>query len=152
MHKLISAMCATALLAAFGQPVRAQSIYATLTGVVSDASEAVIPNAKVVVTNMASGDVRRTSTNADGYFTFASLPVGAYKLSIDAAGFTPYELTDLQFTGSEKRNVNVTLKVGMTTEKVEVTSGVDLVAPVDSGEKSSVLTTKQLQDFSVVGP
>jgi len=151
MHKLISALGAAALIAALGQPVQAQSIYATLTGVVSDATEAVVPNAKVTATNMASGDVRRTSTNGDGYFTFASLPVGAYKLSVDAAGFTPYELTDLQFTGSEKRNVNITLKVGMTTEKVEVSGGVDLVAPVDSGEKSSVLTTKQLQDFSVVG-
>src|SRR5215470_11528286 len=129
MHKLISTVSLAALFAVFGQPIRAQSIYATLTGVVSDASEAVIPGAKVTITNTASGDVRRTTTNGDGYYTFASLPVGAYKLSVDAAGFTPFELTGMQFTGSEKRNVNVTLKVGVTTEKVEVTGGVDLVAP-----------------------
>src|SRR4051794_4175682 len=129
----------------------AQMISATLTGVVSDASEAVVPRAKVTVVNMTSLDVRRTVTNEDGYFTFASLPSGTYKVTVEAPGFISYELTDLQFTGAEKRNVNVVLKLGSTTEKVEVTSAVDLVTPVDSGEKAAVLTTRQLQDFSVVG-
>jgi phosphatidate phosphatase APP1 len=69
--------------------VRAQSISATLTGLVSDASEAVVPNAKVTVTNSTSGDVRRSITNADGYFTFASLPAGTYKVTVEAAVLFP---------------------------------------------------------------
>ncbi|HEY6990498.1 MAG TPA: carboxypeptidase-like regulatory domain-containing protein [Bryobacteraceae bacterium] len=127
-----------------GRYSSAQSIYATLTGLVTDASEAVVPNAKVTVTNTLSGDVRRTVTNAEGYFTVASLPVGTYKVTVEAAGFVAYELTDLQFTGAEKRNLNIVLNVGATTEKVEVSGVVDLVTPVDSGEKAAVLTTKQL--------
>src|SRR4051812_19838452 len=150
MYRKVGILCGI-MLAALAAVGHAQMISATLTGVVSDATEAVVPHAKVTVTNLTSLDVRRSVTNEDGYFTFASLPSGTYKVMVEAPGFIPYELTDLQFTGAEKRNVNVVLKLGSTTEKVEVTSAVDLVAPVDSGEKSSVLTTRQLQDFSVVG-
>jgi len=150
MFKKIGVLCILVLVALV-IAAHAQSITATLTGLVSDATEAVVPNAKVTITNATSGDVRRTITNSDGYFTFASMPSGTYKVTVEAPGFIPYELTDIQFTGAEKRNVNVVLKVGATSEKVEVSSAVDLVAPVDSGEKSAVLTTRQLQDFSVVG-
>ena len=150
MNKKYGVLCIL-LAAVLAVAAHAQSISATLTGVVSDASEAVVPNAKVTITNATSGDVRRTITNNDGYFTFASLPSGTYKVTVEAPGFLAYELTDIQFTGAEKRNVNVVMKVGATSEKVEVTGAVDLVAPVDSGEKSAVLTTRQLQDFSVVG-
>src|SRR5436305_13004833 len=150
MYKRIGLLCSI-MLAALAAVGHAQMISATLTGVVSDVTEAVVPHAKVTVTNLTSLDVRRSVTNDDGYFTFASLPAGTYKVMVEAPGFIPYELTDLQFTGAEKRNVTVLLKLGSTTEKVEVTSAVDLVTPVDSGEKAAVLTTKQLQDFSVVG-
>ena len=129
----------------------AQSIFATLTGVVSDPAQALVPNAKVVLKNSASGDTRSTVTNSEGYFTFASMPVGTYELTVEASGFTTYKVEGLSFTGSEKRNLDIVLKLGTTAERVEVTSVADIVAPVDSGEKSATLNTKQLQDFSVVG-
>src|SRR4051812_7254545 len=128
MNKKLGIVCVVAMMA-LAVAGRAQMISATLTGVVSDASEAVVPRAKVTVTNMTSRDVRRTITNDDGYFTFASLPSGTYKVTVEALGFITYEMTDLQFSGAEKRNVNVVLKLGSTTEKVEVTSAVDLVTP-----------------------
>jgi hypothetical protein len=136
----------------FGPSASGQSIYATLTGVVTDPSQAVVPNAKITLKNTASGDTRRSVTNSDGYFTFVSVPVGeGYELTVEAAGFQTSKVPGLAFTGAEKRNLNVTMKVGSTTETVEVTGAADLVTPVDSGEKSATLTTKQLQDFSVVG-
>jgi len=132
--------------------VSAQSIYATLTGVVSDPANAVIPNAKVTLTNQASGDVRRTVTNSDGYFTFAAVPVATrYELTVEANGFSTYKLSEIGFTGAEKRNVDVVLKVGATTETVEVVGTSETLVTLDSGQKDAVLTTKQLQDFSVVG-
>lgn len=139
------------LLLASWSPANAQSIYGTLTGVVSDQSQALVPNAKVTLTNSASGDVRRTVTNSDGYFTFASVPVGSYDVTVEAAGFTTYKASGIPLGSAEKRNIDVIMKVGNTSETVEVSGTVDLVTPVDSGEKSATLTQKQLQDFSVVG-
>jgi hypothetical protein len=130
-----------------------QSIYATLTGVVSDPSGAVIPKATVKLRNEASGSLRDSVTNTEGYFTFASVPVGdyTYALEVEAKGFVSYKATGLAFTGGDKRNVNITLTVGTATEIVEISGIADAVSPVDSGEKSAILTTKELSNYVSVG-
>ncbi len=128
-----------------------QSVFATLTGIVTDPAEAVIPNAKVTLKNMASGDIRTTVTNSEGFYTFVSVPVGTYELTVSASGFMESKIEGISLTGAERRSFSVTMKLGQTTEKVEVTSVAEELLPVDSGEKSATLQVKQLQDFSVVG-
>jgi hypothetical protein len=139
------------LLANSGTGLYAQSIFGTITGVVSDPSQAVLPNASVKLVDQGSGSARDSKTNSDGYFTFASVPPGVYELNVEAKGFELYKQTNLALGGGEKRNVNVTMKVGSTSDTVEVTGSADVLAPVDSGEKSSTLTTKELQNFVSVG-
>jgi Carboxypeptidase regulatory-like domain len=131
--------------------MQAQSIYATLTGVVSDPSQAVLPHATIKLIDQQSGSTRDTTSNNDGYYTFVSVPPGTYSLTVEGKGFEAYKQTNIALGGGEKRNVNVTMKVGSTTETVEVAGSADVLAPVDSGEKSSTLTTKELQNFVSVG-
>jgi hypothetical protein len=128
-----------------------QAITGTLTGTVLDNSQAVIPNVTVVVKNDQSGDTRRTVTNQDGYFTVAALPAGSYTVTVETSGFKKYESTGVTFTGAEKRNLNIVLEVGTATEQVTVSAAASTITPVDSGEKSTVITTQMLQDISVVG-
>jgi hypothetical protein len=129
----------------------AQGIYATLTGVITDQSTAVVAKATVTLTDAQSGSQRQTVTNNDGYFTFASVPVGTYNVAVQAKGFNEYKVNGIALGGGEKRNLDVSLQVGATTQAVEVTGLVDQIAPVDSGEKSATLTTKELQNFVSVG-
>lgn len=136
---------------ALASSVPAQSIYATLTGVVSDPTQALVANASVKLKDERSGSQRETVTNGEGYFTFASVPPGSYELAIEAKGFDRSLTHGIALGGGEKRNENVTLKVGATTETVEVSSSLDQVVPVDSGEKSATLTTKELQNYVSVG-
>lgn len=132
-------------------PSSAQSVFATLLGTVSDPSQAVVPNAKVTLRNVGSGDVRRTVTNQDGYFTFSSVPVSAaYEVLVEANGFVNYKATDLTFSGAETKNLNVTLKVGSTSDTVEVVDATEAV-PTVSGEKSSTLTRKEMENYAIVG-
>jgi hypothetical protein len=131
-------------------PLRGQTVFATLSGTVTDASEAVIPNARVVLTNAASGDIRRTVTNQEGFYTFASVPVGTYEIAVEAEGFAPYKGADLSFGASEKKSLDIVLKVGQTAETVEVVSVAEAL-PTVSGEKSSTLTQKELQNYAIVG-
>ena len=93
----------------FASLANGQSIFATLTGMVSDPSGAVVPNAKVHLRNESTGSMRDTVTNSDGYFTFASLAVGdfTYDLMIDAQGFATYKASGIALGGGEKRNINV---------------------------------------------
>jgi len=133
--------------------LHAQLIYATVTGVVSDPAQAVVPNATVRLKNEQSGSLRDTVTNAEGYFTFASVSVGnfTYELTVESKGFTTYKATGIALNGGEKRNINVPLQVGTTTETVEVSASLAELTTVDSGEKSATLSTKELQNFVQVG-
>ena len=153
MKILIRLVLGIALVAALSGPAFAQSISATLTGIVSDATGAVVPGATVKLINEASGSTRDTVTNTDGFYTFVAVAVGnfTYKLTVEKQGFTTYAAPGLTISGGQKRNVNVTLQVGQTTQTVEVTGVATSIVPVDSGEKSQTLSTKELQNFVQVG-
>ncbi len=62
-----------------------------------------------------SGSQRETVTNNEGYFTFASVPVGTYDLTVEAKGFSSSKVTGISLGGGEKRNVDMSLKVGTTS-------------------------------------
>ncbi|HZY62077.1 MAG TPA: carboxypeptidase-like regulatory domain-containing protein, partial [Edaphobacter sp.] len=66
---------------------RAQTITGSVNGTVTDPSGAVIPNAKVTATNVATGVTTPTTTNNDGIYNIRFLQIGTYKVTIDAPGF-----------------------------------------------------------------
>lgn len=134
-----------------GYPLLAQGIFATVTGVVSDPSGGVVPNAKIALKDATSGSARATVTNSDGYYTIASVPVGTYVLSVEAQGFRHYEASDISMGGGERRNVNVQLQVGTAQETVQVSAENLTLAVTDSGEKSFALQTQELENFTQVG-
>ena len=142
-----------ALLTLPATQLRAQSLFATLTGIVSDPSGAVVPGATVKLINEQSGSARETATGAEGYYSFASVAVGnfTYKLVVEAQGFSTYQAPGMSILGGDKRNVNVELKVGTTAQTIEVTGVATSIVPVDSGEKSQTLTARELTNFVQVG-
>jgi hypothetical protein len=153
MKNLMKFLVALALLTLPATQLQAQSLFATLTGVVSDPSGAVVPNATVKLINEQSASPRETVTNTVGYYSFASVAVGnlTYKVVVSAQGFQTYQATGLAISGGEKRNLNVELTIGAATQTIEVTGTAQLVSTLDSGERSQTLTTKQLTNFVQVG-
>ena len=142
-------LCCLILLS--GGSLRAQGIFATLTGVVLDPSGSVVTDAKVVLRDAVSGSARDTVTNGEGYFTFASVPVGTYSLTVEATGFQAYKADSISLGGGEKRNVNVSLAIGAANQTVEVNAEDTAIVAIDSGEKAFALTTKELSNFAQVG-
>jgi hypothetical protein len=129
----------------------AQSIYGTITGIVSDPSQAVVAGAVITLRDQQSGSQRDTVTNADGFYSFSSVPPGSYEIAVAAKGFEGYKQKDVALGGGDKQNYNVTLKVGSNLNVVEVSGTSDTVVPVDSGENSNRLTTKELDNFIQLG-
>jgi hypothetical protein len=129
----------------------AQSVFATINGAVTDNTGAVVPGANVTVTNANSGDVRKSVTTQTGYFTVNTLPAGAYNVLVVAKGFAKWEAKGIVLNSSDNRTVNVSLPLQTVSEKVEVTGSAMEVAVVSTGEKSALITSKQLQDLSLVG-
>ncbi|MBI4908563.1 MAG: carboxypeptidase regulatory-like domain-containing protein [Acidobacteria bacterium] len=151
MRLFLRLLAGAVLSLALALQMPAQSIYGTITGIVSDPSNAVISGAKLKLRDMQSGSMRETITNSEGYYTFASVPPGAYELTATNSGFESYTQQGIGLRGGDKLNFNLTLKVGNTANTVVVTGDADLVAPVDSGEKADRLTIKELESFIQVG-
>lgn len=128
-----------------------QAIFSTITGLVTDPAGAVIPGAKVTLQNATSGDVRQTVTDAQGLYTFASVPVGSYNLSASHEGFQAFREKGIGVSGGALQSINIALKVGSATETVQVSAAGDILTPVDSGEQAETLTTQQLQNYVQTG-
>jgi len=131
--------------------LKAQNASGTLTGTVADPSGAVVPGATVIMKNELSGDERRTIANNDGFFSINAVQPGDYTVIIKAQGFEQYESKGVHFDVGDKRNLpNIALKVGASTDTVTVSANAEVLT-VDSGEKSTTISQKQLQDIAIVG-
>jgi len=118
-------------------------------GVVADPSGAVVPKATVTVTNNATGASKSTSTDENGNFRLLSLAPGAYKLKVQASGYTVTQ-TDLTLLTAQNLNVPVQLKVGGVTEAVTVTEASPLVDTADSRTQLT-LENQAVAQLPIVG-
>ena len=132
---------------AYGQ----QAGLGSITGVVQDASGAVIPGAKVVVANESRGITRNLETNQDGIFSAPSLvPTGGYSVKVEAQGFAVYERKDIELLVGQQLNLQIPLAVSGAAQTVEVTSGAPIVETTKTGV-SQVVTTAQIDNLPING-
>ncbi len=102
-------------------PLLAQSASTgALSGTVTDASGAVVPNVTVTATNSDTGQVRTGTTSADGSYKFALLPPGTYRVKFEASGFKASEVPSATVTVTETAVLDQHLEVGTQTEQVTV--------------------------------
>src|SRR5882762_4508256 len=82
----------------------AQSIFATLSGTVRDASGAAVPGADIAVVNEASGVVRKAVTGQDGFFSLTYLPAPAnYRVQVVAKGFQKWQASGIALNSDDSR-------------------------------------------------
>ena len=110
------------LLLASASNLRSQVVNADLTGTVTDATNAAIPSARVLIHNDDTGVQRSLLTSADGSFTAPSIPVGRYTVTVTASGFANYKQTGITLTIGQSFNLNIPLRAaGSDTVTVEDT-------------------------------
>jgi hypothetical protein len=105
----------------------AQRDLGTITGTITDPSGSAIPNAKVSIKNDDTGVSYDTVSNATGSFTRPALNPGTYTILVEAAGFQKSQQGGVIVTSGEPVGVNLALKVGNTSETVEVTAAAPLL-------------------------
>ena len=115
-------------------PLAAQVDTGSITGIITDASGAVVSGAKVTLTNEGTGTSLSTTTGADGVYDFSPVRIGNYKLDVSAAGFKKEVQTHIAVDVSARVPVNFKLQPGAVSETVEVTSA----APVLQSQDASV--------------
>ncbi len=100
---------------------------ASLSGAVYDKSDAPIPGAKVTLLNSTEGFSRTFTTTPDGRYSFASLPPGAYTLTVEKSGFGRYQQKGIILNIAQAATQDVSLQVGAITQTVTVTAGAALL-------------------------
>ena len=119
-HCCLALIVLTMICGAIG-PLHAK-VDAGISGIVTDASGAVVAGAAVQATEVETGIVTRRQTNADGFYAFVDLQPGHYNIEVSQTGFTTYRQTGIELDVNSAKVVNVKLNVGQigTTVSVEV--------------------------------
>src|SRR5262245_52530993 len=122
---------------------------ATLSGVVEDPMEAVIPEAKLVLTNKATGDTRETKADSIGRLSFSNVPPGEYSLKAEAKNFEAAELA-ITVGAAAPPAIKITMK---TTVKEEVTirAKVDNPLPPENNADAVRFDAKLFDDLPAQG-
>ncbi len=131
--------------------VSAQVSTSSINGVVTDASGAVVANAKVQAKNEDTGVVFEGATTSAGTYSFASLTPGRYSITVTVAGFQTYTSVHNILTVGTPLVVDVSLRVGTVGQTVEVVESNYQRLETSNATVSDVLDTKQIQNLPLNG-
>src|ERR1700687_2356183 len=121
-------------------PLRAQVTGATISGTITDASGGVIVGAQVSVRNTATAIIRNTTADSAGFYTVPNLIPGPYEVKITAMGFTTSLQSNLTLAVGAQQSLNIPMKVGETSQTVQVTEAapqIELTSSTLSGQVES---------------
>ena len=129
--KTITRICCGVLLA--GSVAWGQGTSARISGTVKDATGLPVADAAVQVTQTATGLIRTATTNQQGLYGFADLPIGPYMLEVNKPGFGKYVQSGILLQVDSSPSVDAVLKVGAVSEQVTVNADASLVETHTSG-------------------
>jgi Carboxypeptidase regulatory-like domain/TonB dependent receptor len=147
---LLSILCMGALFANPALSVHAQESSAQITGLVTDASGAVLSNASASIVSQDTGTTRRVKTNQAGEFIAPALEPGRYRITIESSGFEPFVTEGVVLTIGEKKSLSFSLTVGGSNQTVTV-SGDSALMNTTSGDVSEVINQHAITELPING-
>ena len=103
-----------------------------LVGTVTDKGGAVVPDAKITLTNMATNEMKVAQSDERGNYRFVQLLPGKYKIAVEKQGFQQFVMPSVQIRVGETATADASMQVGATTETVEVTTETPLLSTQSS--------------------
>ena len=127
-----------------------QDITGTITGIVKDASGAVVPNAQVTATNTGTQAHFEFTSDDTGTYTARAIPIGVYDLAVTSQGFKRYQATNIRLQVNEVLRVDVTLDIGAAAETVTV-AGQAVSVDTSSQTLKTVVDQKRIEELPLNG-
>ena len=124
---------------------------ATLTGIVTDATKAVLPGVTITATNTATGVALTNVSNEAGAYTILSLIPGTYDVTAELPGFQKETYAKVELGNAVTVRLNFTLNVANQAQSVEVTVAADALLATSSPTIGQVMSEKKVSDLPVVG-
>jgi len=123
---------------------------ATITGLVTDPSGAVVPNGSITITNNATNQSRETVSNGAGSYRFANVGVGTYTMTVVAQGFQKYSKTGIVVNVAQTLEQDAVLSVGSQAQTVTVTADA-LQVQTETSEVSTLISGTQVEQLATNG-
>lgn len=122
-----------AVLFAIAAPISfSQTISSSLSGTVTDPQGASVPGALVVATEVDTNSIYRATTAGKGEWTIPSLSSGNYRVAVSLTGFQTTVVENVKLDVGTPATVNVTLTIGSTSDRIEITAGAELLQTTDA--------------------
>ncbi|MBS1859375.1 MAG: carboxypeptidase regulatory-like domain-containing protein [Acidobacteria bacterium] len=112
-------------------------------GTVTDPAGAVVPGAEVTVTNSATGQIFKATSNERGEWTLPSMAAAQYRVVVTKQGFKNGSVPDVEVNAGVPALVNIKLEIGSASETVEVVGGAEIIQAT-SATVSSTLSSRQI--------
>jgi outer membrane receptor protein involved in Fe transport len=135
---VIGSLLCTIVLLLRTLPIHPQTITGNIGGAVTDASGAAVANAEITAMNVTNGFIFDTKSNETGRYNLRFLPIGQYKVSVAAPGFSAQVFGPFSLEIDQDAEVDIALKVGSTTTKIDVNAD---FTPLLNTENSTIATT-----------
>ena len=130
----------------------AQTSQTTVSGTVKDQNDALVAGATITLIDSRTKNERTATSNDDGFYIFANVLAGEYRLTADRTGFKKTEVQSVKVDVSIPATVNLVLEAGQISETVQTTaSESQSVINTENAELSTVVTEKQINDLPLNG-
>ena len=131
-------------------PAIAQLSSASLTGVIRDASDSVVPDAAVILHNVATGVEHTGSANSAGNYVFVNIQPGRYTVSASKTGFSTSRVAEFTLAVNQTATFDIVLQVGSVAQNVTVEASGELIQ-ASTAELGGVVAQKQVVDLPLNG-
>ncbi|HEX9927676.1 MAG TPA: carboxypeptidase regulatory-like domain-containing protein [Pyrinomonadaceae bacterium] len=137
------------LAAVFQVSAQSQALNGQIEGTITDPNGAAVPNASVTVRNIETGSERQITTDDNGVYRAPLLPLGTFRVTVEAANFKRYVREGITLTAGQTATVDLALEAGDVSATVTVTSDAPIADPgkIDVGR---VMTTREIKDLPLV--
>jgi hypothetical protein len=153
MNKMIRTALVLALFACAGMvliaPARAQSVYGSIFGTVTDKSGAAIPGATITVTDVSKGTVVTVTSNATGDYSVPHLIPDVYNLKATAKGFQTFQTSGIQVLADTAPRIDPTMDVGSASTTVQVNADQQPELKTDRADVATIFDQQQIKSLPV---
>lgn len=152
LNIFVKSLLGSVLFLAFEAPICSAQLTttATISGVVTDQSGAVLGGAKISVVNIGTAVVTESTSNANGSFSVPGLPVGNYEVHISARAFATYNETGIYLGPAAVHNIDAAVKPASLTQDVTVSAAATQIQ-TETPEVASEITQQQVESLPLNG-
>jgi hypothetical protein len=149
-NKIAFFMLSLLIVTALSESVRAQAVYGSISGTVTDASGAVVSGATVTITSVERKTSDAVTTNDSGFYVKERLLPGNYEVKIEGQGFKQKLVSSVKVDVDTQTKVDAELEPGAVTDTVTVTASEGQLLKTDRADVATTFEQKQVTDLPIL--